>query len=66
YDREEPSKFRANQVIKGWTTALTHMPVGSKWKVYIPQDQAYGSREAGKIKPFSMLTFEIELISIEE
>lgn len=66
YEREEPTSFRANQVIKGWTTALTHMPVGSKWKVYIPQDQAYGSREAGNIKPFSMLTFEIELISIEQ
>lgn len=66
YEREEPTTFRADQVIKGWTTALTHMPVGSKWKVYIPQDQAYGSREAGQIQPFSMLTFEIELISIEK
>ncbi|MCQ2238013.1 MAG: FKBP-type peptidyl-prolyl cis-trans isomerase [Bacteroidaceae bacterium] len=66
YDRNEPSTFRADQVIKGWTIALTHMPVGSKWKVYIPQDQAYGSREAGQIQPYSMLTFEIELISIEE
>lgn len=66
YDRNEPSTFRADQVIKGWTTALTHMPVGSKWKVYIPQELAYGSREAGQIQPYSMLTFEIELISIEE
>lgn len=66
YKRNEPTTFRANQVIKGWTTALTHTPVGSKWKVYIPQDQAYGARETGQIKPFSMLTFEIELISIEK
>lgn len=66
YDRNEPSTFRADQVIQGWTTVLTHMPVGSKWKVYIPQDQAYGSREAGQIQPYSMLTFEIELIGIEK
>ena len=65
--RNEPMTFRCNQVIPGWTEALTHMPVGSKWKVYIPQDQAYGSREAGgKIKPFSTLVFEIELLSIEK
>jgi FKBP-type peptidyl-prolyl cis-trans isomerase FklB len=42
------------------------MPVGSTWMVYIPQDQAYGAREAGKIKPFSALTFKIELLSIEK
>ena len=65
YKRNEPATFRANQVIKGWTTALTNMPVGSKWEVYIPQDQAYGSREAGTIQPFSTLIFEIELVGIE-
>ena len=65
--RNEPMTFRCNQVIPGWTEALTHMPVGSKWKVYIPQDQAYGSREAGgKIKPFSTLVFEIVLLGIEK
>ena len=42
------------------------MPVGSTWKVYIPQDQAYADREAGLIKPFSCLIFKIELISIEK
>lgn len=52
YDRKEPTTFRANQVIKGWTEALTMMPVGSKWELYIPQDLAYGAREAGQIKPF--------------
>lgn len=66
YDRKEPTTFRANQVIKGWTEALTMMPVGSKWKLYIPQELGYGSREAGKIKPFSTLVFEVELLSIEK
>ena len=41
------------------------MPVGSKWEVYIPQNLAYGPREAGKIKPFSALVFEVELVGIE-
>ncbi len=66
YTRNEPATFRANQVIHGWTTALTHMPVGSKWEVYIPQEEGYGSREAGTIKPFSALVFEIELLGIEK
>lgn len=65
YDRKKPSSFRANQVIKGWTEALTMMPVGSKWELYIPQELAYGSRETGKIKPFSALIFEVELVEIE-
>ena len=62
YKRGEPTKFRANQGIKGWTDALTHMPVGSIWEVYIPQELAYGERESGIIKPFSVLIFKIELI----
>ena len=66
YDRKEPTTFRANQVIKGWTEALTMMPVGSKWELYIPQDLAYGAREAGQIKPFSTLIFEVELVGIEK
>lgn len=68
YSRNEPTTFRANQVIKGWTEALTMMPVGSKWELYIPQELAYGSREtaSGKIKPFSTLIFEVELVSIEK
>ena len=66
YERKEPTTFRADQVIKGWTEALTLMPVGSKWELYIPQELGYGSREAGKIKPFSTLIFEVELISIEK
>ena len=67
YKRNEPSTFRANQVIKGWTEALTMMPVGSKWELYIPQELAYGARESGnQIKPFSTLIFEVELLSIEK
>ena len=66
YTRNEPATFRANQVIKGWTEALTMMPVGSKWELYIPQELAYGSRESGQIKPFSTLIFEVELVGIEK
>jgi len=64
YKRGEPATFRANQVIKGWTEALCHMPAGSVWEVYIPQDQAYGEREQNIIKPFSALIFKIELIEV--
>ena len=65
YKRNEPTTFRANQVIKGWTEALTMMPVGSKWELYIPQDLAYGARETGgQIKPFSTLIFEVELLEV--
>ena len=66
YKRNEPVTLRANQVIKGFTEALVHMPVGSVWEVYIPQDMAYGEREAGQIKPFSTLIFKIELVGIEK
>ena len=66
YKRKEPTTFRANQVIKGWTEALTMMPVGSKWELYIPQELAYGARDQGQIKPFSTLIFEVELLSIEK
>lgn len=66
YKHNEPTIFRADQVIKGWTEALTMMPVGSKWELYIPQDLAYGSREQGQIKPFSALIFEVELVDIEK
>ena len=66
YKRNEPATFRANQVIKGWTEALTMMPVGSKGELYNPQELAYGSRESGQIKPFSTLIFEVELVGIEK
>lgn len=65
YKRGEPTEFRCNQVIKGWTDALTHMPVGSIWEVYIPQELAYGDQQrGGDIKPFSTLIFKIELLEI--
>lgn len=64
--KSQPATFGVKQVIKGWTEALTMMPVGSKWEIYIPQNLAYGAREAGKIKPFSALVFEVELVGIEE
>ncbi len=66
YKRGEPTTFRCNQVIKGWTEALTHMPAGSTWEVYIPQELAYAERQQGAdIKPFSMLIFKIELIEVD-
>ena len=58
--------FACNQVIKGWTEALTRMPVGSKWEIYIPQELAYGQRQAGQIKPYSTLIFTVELKGIEK
>ena len=66
YKRNQPTDMGANQVIKGWTEALVHMPAGSIWEVYIPQEMAYGEREAGEIKPFSALIFKIELISVDK
>lgn len=65
-ERKTPIVFQVNQVIKGWTEALKMMPVGSKYKLYIPQELAYASADRGKIKPFSMLIFDVELISIEK
>ena len=64
YKNGRPIDMQCNQAIKGWTEALVHMPVGSVWEVYIPQQLAYGEREAGEIKPFSALVFKIELIEI--
>ncbi|MBR7093590.1 MAG: FKBP-type peptidyl-prolyl cis-trans isomerase, partial [Prevotella sp.] len=62
YKRDpQTSTFRPNQVIKGWTEALTMMPEGSKWELYIPQNLAYGERQAGKIPPYSTLIFTVEL-----
>ena len=67
YDNSEPVKFTTNGVIKGWTEALLMMPVGSKWKLFIPSELAYGERppQRSGIKPNSALVFEVELLSIE-
>jgi len=65
YKRKEPATFLPTRVIKGWTEALTLMPVGSKWELYIPSDLAYGARGAGaNIGPNSTLIFEVELLEI--
>ena len=61
---DKPLEFRADQVIKGWTEALTMMPVGSKWQLFIPQELAYGERNSGTIKPYSTLIFDVELVGI--
>ena len=66
YERGEPIEFGLQQVIKGWTEALTKMPVGSEWEIYIPQELAYGSREMDQIKPFSTLIFKVKLLDIVE
>ena len=63
---ELPVSLPVNQVIKGWTEALTIMPVGSKWTLYIPQELAYGEKEQGQIKPFSALVFDVELVDIDK
>lgn len=64
--RGEPATFGVTQVIPGWTEALKLMPVGSKWKLYVPYNLAYGSQDRGTIKPFSTLIFDVELLGIEK
>ena len=63
--RGQPAEFPVSGVIPGWIEALTLMPVGSKWELYIPHELAYGERGAGaSIPPFSTLIFEVELLEI--
>ncbi|TMP36050.1 FKBP-type peptidyl-prolyl cis-trans isomerase [Pseudoalteromonas rubra] len=65
YERGQPAEFPVNGVIKGWTEALQLMSVGSKWRLYVPHDLAYGERGAGaSIAPFSTLIFDVELLEV--
>ena len=64
-ERNDPAEFPVGGVIAGWTEALQMMSVGSKWRLYIPHNLAYGERGAGgAIKPYSALVFEVELLDI--
>ena len=63
---DKPASFLPTQVIKGWTEALTMMPVGSKWQLFIPYELAYGERSMGQIKPYSALIFDVELVGIDQ
>ena len=64
--RGTPASFPVNGVIAGWTEALQLMPLGSKWKLFVPSDLAYGERGAGQdIGPHTTLIFEVELLAIK-
>ncbi|MFZ0760141.1 MAG: FKBP-type peptidyl-prolyl cis-trans isomerase, partial [Candidatus Sulfotelmatobacter sp.] len=67
FKRGQPATIPVSGVIKGWMQALTLMPVGSKWELYIPPDLGYGDRATGPdIGPNSTLIFEVDLLSIQE
>lgn len=65
YKRGQPASFGVHQVISGWTEALQLMPVGSKWRLFIPSELGYGARGAGgAIPPYSTLIFDVELLGM--
>ena len=59
----KPTEVMLNQVVPGWQEALSIMPEGSEWELYIPYNQAYGNRDMGTIKPYSALIFKIKLVN---
>lgn len=67
FDSRNDAKMSINRVVPGFTEALSHMPVGSKWEIYIPYSAGYGAQQVSNdLKPFSTLIFTVELTSIEE
>ncbi|KPW35699.1 FKBP-type peptidyl-prolyl cis-trans isomerase FklB [Pseudomonas coronafaciens pv. atropurpurea] len=64
YDRGEPAEFPVSGVIAGWTEALQLMNSGSKWRVYVPSELAYGAQGVGSIAPHSVLVFDVELLDV--
>ena len=64
YQRGEPAEFPVGGVIAGWTEALQLMNVGSKWRLFVPSELAYGDQAVGGIPPCSVLVFDVELLEI--
>ena len=64
YERGQPAEFPVGGVIAGWTEALQLMGTGSKWRLYVPSELAYGAQGVGSIPPHSVLVFDVELLDI--
>jgi FKBP-type peptidyl-prolyl cis-trans isomerase FklB len=64
YQRGQPAEFPVGGVIAGWTEALQLMGVGSKWRLYVPSELAYGAQGVGSIPPHSVLVFDVELLAV--
>jgi FKBP-type peptidyl-prolyl cis-trans isomerase FklB len=64
YERGQPAEFPVGGVIAGWTEALQLMNCGSKWRLYVPSELAYGEQGVGSIPPHSVLVFDIELLEV--
>ena len=64
YDRGQPAEFPVGGVIAGWTEALQLMNAGSKWRLYVPSELAYGEQGVGSIPPHSVLVFDVELLDV--